>query len=93
MTVRPAGRRLAAAVALLALGGACTQAPGDRASQAALRYSVSEGESENHFIRQDGIAAHLNLRTQPAPRLVSSWPRCAAMMAGCCTRGAMAQLN
>ncbi|MCG8371418.1 MAG: hypothetical protein MJA32_13005 [Proteobacteria bacterium] len=74
MTVRPAGRRLAVAVALLALGGACTQAPGDRAPQAALRYSVSEGESENHFIRQDGIAAHLNLRTQPAPRLVVAFP-------------------
>jgi len=60
---------------LLALG-ACTQ-PGDDRAEApntGLRFSVSEGQSENHFIRQDGISGHLNLRTHPTPRLIVAFP-------------------
>lgn len=56
--------------------GACTQ-PGDDRAEApdtGLRFSVSEGQSENHFIRQDGISGHLNLRTHPTPRLIVAFP-------------------
>ena len=39
-----------------------------------LRFSVGEGDSSNHFLRQNGISAHLNLRTYPTPRLVIAFP-------------------
>ena len=41
---------------------------------AGLQFFITEGQSRNHFIRRDGISAHLNLRTEPAPRLVVAFP-------------------
>jgi len=43
-------------------------------SDADLLFSISEGRAENYFIRQDGVSAHLNLRTNPAPRLIVAFP-------------------
>ena len=65
-----AGRvlRLLAACILLLATGACTE------SDAGLRFSISEGQSDNYFIRQNDVSAHLNLRTQPTPRLIIAFP-------------------
>ena len=41
---------------------------------AGLRFSLSEGQSYNHFIQQNGISGHLNLRTHPKPRLIIAFP-------------------
>jgi len=68
-------RMLLLASVFLALG-ACAE-PGDERpniTDADLRFSISEGQSENHFIRQNGISGHLNLRTHPAPRLIVAFP-------------------
>ena len=43
-------------------------------ADAGLRFSVTEGRADNHFIRHNGISAHLNLRTYPAPRLIVAFP-------------------
>lgn len=43
-------------------------------SDADLGFSVTEGQSSNHFIRQHGVSAHMNLQTQPLPRLVIAFP-------------------
>lgn len=39
-----------------------------------LRFSITEGRSENYFIRERGVSGHLNLQTRPAPRLVIAFP-------------------
>ena len=60
---------------MLALG-ACAEPGDERAdvSNADLLFSISEGQSDNHFIRQNGVSGHLNLRTHPKPRLVVAFP-------------------
>jgi hypothetical protein len=62
--------------ALFIAAGACSEPGDERAgvSDAGLRFFVSEGQSVNHFIRQDGISGHLNLRTHPRPRLIAAFP-------------------
>ncbi len=61
---------------LLIIVVACTgqdrEAPDSRSSN--LRFTVPEGRSINHFLREDGVSAHLNLRTSPQPRLVIAFP-------------------
>lgn len=61
---------------LLAAMVACTGRDDERVAEAGvgLRFSVAEGQSKNHFIRQNGISAHLNLRTNPTPRLIVAFP-------------------
>jgi len=56
--------------------GACAEPGDERAdvSDADLRFSISEGQSDNHFIRQNGVSGHLNLRTHPKPRVIVAFP-------------------
>jgi len=68
-------RRLVLAALLLqaaACSGQGEQPPA--ATDVGLQFSVPEGRSQNHFIQQDGIAAHLNLQTSPRPRLIVAFP-------------------
>ena len=72
-----AGLLRVTALSVLMLAGYSCSGPKDespRETEASLRFSVSEGQAENHFIRQDGISAHLNLRAHPAPRLIVAFP-------------------
>ncbi len=64
------------AEALLLTAAACSGHDDGRVDEqdANLRFDVTEGESANHFIRQQGISGHLNLRAQPKPRLVMAFP-------------------
>lgn len=62
-------------VFLLGLSACGSQDEGHtEAADADLRFAISEGQSVNHFIQQNGISAHLNLRTSPAPRIVVAFP-------------------
>ena len=74
----PAGIILQAVMvgALLPAMGACNGQDDESAHEldASLRFSISEGQSDNHFIQQNGISAHLNLRTYPTPRLIVAFP-------------------
>ena len=73
--VGSACRALLVGAPLLA-AGACSQHDGERVGEpdAGLRFSISEGQSDNHFIRQNGISGHLNLRAFPKPRLIIAFP-------------------
>lgn len=69
--------RRTALLAVLLLGtAACPDQGGDPPddSEPGLRFSISEGGSDNFFIRDSGISAHLNLQARPAPRLVVAFP-------------------
>ena len=74
----PLGRIFRTLVVCLCLPaiGACAGQLRERgyASDAGLRFAISEGQSENYFIRQNGVSAHLNLSTNPLPRLVVAFP-------------------
>jgi hypothetical protein len=39
-----------------------------------LRFDRTEGNTGNHFFRQDGVAAHLLASSGPAPRLIVAFP-------------------
>lgn len=68
--------RFGALPALMLAALSCSGPTGElpHEADAALRFSVPEGEAQNHFIRQHGISAHLNLRAHPAPRLIVAFP-------------------
>ena len=76
--MRTAGRvfRVVTVGTILAVALACSGRDDERADTPAvgLRFSVAEGQSSNHFIRQNGISAHLNLRANPTPRLIVAFP-------------------
>lgn len=61
---------------VLAAAVACTGRDDEHADEpgVGLRFSLAEGQSKNHFIRQNGISAHLNLRSNPTPRLIVAFP-------------------
>lgn len=74
----PAGRacRVLVAGTFLLAAGACSRHDDERMNEpdAVLRFSISEGQSDNHFIQQDGISGHLNLLAVPTPRLIIAFP-------------------
>ncbi len=54
----------------------CTHDPHRSADvpDAELFFAISEGRSDNYFIRQGGVSAHLSLQSAPAPRIVVAFP-------------------
>ena len=74
--LRPAGRGALILGALLLANAGCSGPGTESAGQphTGLRFAVPEGQSDNYFIQQDGISAHLNLQSRPRPRLVVAFP-------------------
>lgn len=61
---------------LLLTVAACSEHGDERLDEPGLGlyFSISEGQSDNHFVRQNGISGHLNLQTYPQPRLIMAFP-------------------